>query len=601
MPDKLPLVIDVGVVEQLQSGDVLINQEGTVVHADAAFATTEVILRAKGTGFGTQLSLLSITDIGQLLTPSNVKIGSATTGDAIVGAIQNVLIGDDAGSAITEGVRNVCVGGGSTGANIIGAVSGDANVGIGYSSIFQLAEGDDHIGIGRSSCATITTGNENIFIGFNTGLGGNQDATANNSMAFGTSVDTIKSNQIVIGNSTHDETVLKGGVGVKVQNGTTEQNLFIYETFTSDTNYAALTFKWASGDAVIGTEDGSGGGTAGALILQTDSTTRMTIDTSGRTILQQTSAMETGNRDSAFQILDTAGSISFEVMGHTLASGNIALGFKAGDSITSATNCLCIGHSAGTSISTGINNFCLGHKAGIALTTGASNVYIGVVSGEAATTGNGNTGVGESSLITLIGGASNLGLGNNAGRALTTGSDNVCIGANAGHTTTIATVSNVTLIGGGTIATGDGAIAIGKGARAPANSVAIGTGVTAAANQVILGEDTITATLLRGDITIEDTHDIVLSTGTGTSIGTAVGQKLGFWGTNAVVQPADVLQAVLTNNTTGSQDGTLAEVLDTSTGDRSGVINDNFTDIHTLLNEIRDALVDSGLMKGAAV
>lgn len=87
---------------------------------------------------------------------------------------------------------------------------------------------------------------------------------------------------------------------------------------------------------------------------------------------------------------------------------------------------------------------------------------------------------------------------------------------------------------------------------------------------------------------------------TGTKIGTATTQKLGFFGATPIVQPAAANQAALTNSTGGTADGTLAAVGNTSTADQSGVINDNFTEIFRLQNEMRTALVNLGLIKGAA-
>jgi len=105
------------------------------------------------------------------------------------------------------------------------------------------------------------------------------------------------------------------------------------------------------------------------------------------------------------------------------------------------------------------------------------------------------------------------------------------------------------------------------------------------------------ATTLDGNLTINDTRNIVLATGTGTKIGTAAGQKLAFYNATPVVQPAGANQAALTNSTGGTADGTLSAV--SGTGDDTD-INNNFTELHTLLNEIRTALVNLGLIKGAA-
>jgi hypothetical protein len=102
---------------------------------------------------------------------------------------------------------------------------------------------------------------------------------------------------------------------------------------------------------------------------------------------------------------------------------------------------------------------------------------------------------------------------------------------------------------------------------------------------------------LTGNKSLADASNIVLGTGTGSKIGTATTQKLGFWNATPIVQPAAAAQAALTNSTGGTADGTLSAV--SGTGDDAD-INNNFTELHTLLNAIRTALVNSGIMKGAA-
>jgi hypothetical protein len=104
------------------------------------------------------------------------------------------------------------------------------------------------------------------------------------------------------------------------------------------------------------------------------------------------------------------------------------------------------------------------------------------------------------------------------------------------------------------------------------------------------------ATTLSAALTLGN-NDIVSGTGAGTKIGTSTTQKLGFFDKTPVVQPAAANQAALTNSTGGTADGTLAAV--SGTGDDAD-INNNFTELHVLLNEIRTALVNLGLIKGAA-
>jgi hypothetical protein len=67
-----------------------------------------------------------------------------------------------------------------------------------------------------------------------------------------------------------------------LQRTTNAQTFNIYNTFTSATNHERGFLKWSSNVFQIGTEKGSGGGTARNLEFQTDGVTRMIIDTSGQ-------------------------------------------------------------------------------------------------------------------------------------------------------------------------------------------------------------------------------------------------------------------------------------------------------------------------------
>jgi hypothetical protein len=98
-------------------------------------------------------------------------------------------------------------------------------------------------------------------------------------------------------------------------------------------------------------------------------------------------------------------------------------------------------------------------------------------------------------------------------------------------------------------------------------------------------------------VTVNDGKNVALQTTTGTKWGTAATQKQAWWGATPVVQPSGSAQAALTDSTGGTADGTLAAV--SGTGD-DATINNNFADVYTLLNAMRTALVNTGLMKGSA-
>lgn len=98
-------------------------------------------------------------------------------------------------------------------------------------------------------------------------------------------------------------------------------------------------------------------------------------------------------------------------------------------------------------------------------------------------------------------------------------------------------------------------------------------------------------------ITTSDAVNYALGSTTGTKFGTANTQKLAFWNATPIVQPSSANQAALTNSTGGTYNGTLVDV---GAVFSQANINDNFTDICTLLNEVRNVLVNTGLMKGSA-
>lgn len=93
-----------------------------------------------------------------------------------------------------------------------------------------------------------------------------------------------------------------------------------------------------------------------------------------------------------------------------------------------------------------------------------------------------------------------------------------------------------------------------------------------------------------GTLTFADAKNIVFNTTTGTKIGTAVGQKIGFWNATPVVQQASAAQAAVTPSTdfTGADTVNKATVLAAVQA------------VETLVNRIRLDLVTTGILKGSA-
>lgn len=82
--------------------------------------------------------------------------------------------------------------------------------------------------------------------------------------------------------SSRDIRLYRDAAGTLAQrNGTNAQTLRVYNTYTSGTSYELGKLEWSSNVFRIGTEKGSGGGTARTVEVHTDSIARLALDTTG--------------------------------------------------------------------------------------------------------------------------------------------------------------------------------------------------------------------------------------------------------------------------------------------------------------------------------
>lgn len=103
--------------------------------------------------------------------------------------------------------------------------------------------------------------------------------------------------------------------------------------------------------------------------------------------------------------------------------------------------------------------------------------------------------------------------------------------------------------------------------------------------------------ILTGSLTMADAKNIILNATTGTKIGTATSQKLGFWNATPVIQPAGANQAAITDSTGGTASFTLVDV---GAVFSQANINNNFASLSRQVDAFRTALVNAGIIKGAA-
>ena len=122
-----------------------------------------------------------------------------------------------------------------------------------------------------------------------------------------------------------------------------------------------------------------------------------------------------------------------------------AVGYNAGQYITTGTDNTLTGYLAGSTITTGVNNTLTGSGAGKSISTGDNNTALGAFAGTYIETGVKNTLVGSKAGYTLSRGSGNTIVGAEAGAALTYGDNNTISGFRAGAS--ITTGNNNTLTG----------------------------------------------------------------------------------------------------------------------------------------------------------
>ncbi|MBL4587392.1 MAG: hypothetical protein JKX84_10110, partial [Flavobacteriales bacterium] len=350
---------------------------------------------------------------------------------------QNIAIGNYASQWNTNGAENVAIGysaltNSSASRNTaIGTSSmssntfGSSNTAIGLSALFVNRTGNNNVATGHTALFSNFNGSNNVGIGFralyenvtgsnNTALGNLADVTTGsltNATAIGYNAKVAASNSLVLGST--------GVNAVKVGIGT-------------DTPTELLTLAGTSGTDGILFPDNTLQTTAftGADILNiisdADNDTKIQVEESpDEDIIRfdvegaQLFSME---RSGNFPYLRTTGlSLIIGANNSTNVTGNYntALGFQAGQDLTSGGQNTLLGGNAGGKLVTGGFNLMSGNLAGQFITNGSANTILGGTAGRNKTSGG-----------------NNLIMGYAAGENNGTGSGNVFLGAFAGRNET---------------------------------------------------------------------------------------------------------------------------------------------------------------------
>lgn len=311
--------------------------------------TFGAISKAIETGTTVYIENVNPTDYNGIYTVT----GGSTTTLTVASAVTATFVNDGAGRVnVTHDITGSCVFGFEALRNP--DTGADYNHLFGYQAGYAITTGANNHLFGYRAGNTITSGSRNLLIGYDVDT---PLATTSNFMSIGNLIFSTNVN----GSGT---TVSDGAVGIKtaspagtgldlggnvclerdaddtlaMRRSTTAQMLRVYNTYTSGTSHEFVRFGFDTNVAVLGTVKGSGGGTARALGLQTDGTTRWTVGaTSGHLLCATDGGYDIG-ADGATRPnnLWVKASVTADTQVRTSASGT--LGFRTRSIMTSPSN-----------------------------------------------------------------------------------------------------------------------------------------------------------------------------------------------------------------------------------------------------------------------
>jgi hypothetical protein len=542
------------------------NRTWTIPHNDidfGALGSWNVEDTTNG-NYGHGLNALDSITVGSGL--DNIAIGenagtAMTTGDSniFIGTdaglqkatiADSVYIGKDVGKLGTTGTSNTFVGKGAAslstmsnansnsafGVNSLASIqNGDTNAAFSLNAGYNLTTGIDNTFVGTGAGVAVVSGNRNTFLGTSAGAGG----TGSDNIAIGKSIsniDTAGSFQLSIGTTV---------VGYMTPNTDIDASggLTIY----GPSAYASAVTNQDGGNIDLKMGDhATGGGTAGLVrILSPADVVRFGVDEDG----------------------DFSGTL----IRSDLTNGNYAYGSGAGDSITvgSGLDNITIGENAGTAITTGDDNIILGTDAGVSLSTGTRNVFLGREAGSNSSgasnnffvgyrtgryaAGSSNVGLGTNAMSsTSFSGTNNSAIGQTALQSVTSGGNNIAIGYSAANL--ITTASYGVFIGeqlDPASNTADSQIAIG---HRYAQTI---SGTIGAYGDIDISNENVTITGTSAYSTATTNQD-------GGNLVLQAGQKASGGGTNGVTLVNDTIYGIMSvqANVTSQDDiGTTPEIL----------------------------------------
>jgi len=373
--------------------------------SDAAASSSSIAL-GSGADFGAGSGSVAIGVNAKATRSGSVAIGeyamaaqTSTDGVAIGNsAARNGVTGSTGGSRVVavgtyaarnnNGSDNVAVGYYSLMGDFTSKLTGGYNIGIGRQTGYDLTSGSYNFLGGYFAGTNLTTGSYNVAIG--QGTLGSATTGANNTAigqgALGNA--TTSTSNIAIGEDAMGSGVITGG-----------NNTAIGKQAGNDATSAL-------GNVLIGTGAGDDITTGAYNVAIGQDALGFIATTTTDSIAIGREALRTGpNQAIALGYYAGRGSSTTRgvTIGHeagsTGAGGGVKVGYRAGRNTPSGDNTVAIGYEAlsNTSLS-GVNNTAIGYQAGDSITTGANNIIIGSTADASSPTVSNEITLGNSSL-----------------------------------------------------------------------------------------------------------------------------------------------------------------------------------------------------------
>jgi hypothetical protein len=192
------------------AGQITIGTISTVANSDGASITSSVLNLHAATGTsGGIVTSGNQTFAGVKTFTNQITVEGISIGKGSSTAATNIAIGLGALDN-TTGNQNTVVGHGA--ASPTGIISASSfTTAVGHEAL-KDATGNNNTAVGNLAGSLLTTGFQNTFIGASAGSITGQLISAQNSIAIGYQATTDKNNQVVLGNSSIVETVLRGKI-----------------------------------------------------------------------------------------------------------------------------------------------------------------------------------------------------------------------------------------------------------------------------------------------------------------------------------------------------------------------------------------------------